>query len=208
MPRALNIMYLCLIPMTRPNSIDLATASAELDGWTVLIEKDDDIVSRAGSNVVRERLLDQALLLDPTLIRYMDDDDILLSHLSTIRDAFASDPTLDIVYTKCIINGITETILSGDPIKDASVLFPWSWVARTSALIRVKELTGYVWNPNKHCRQGGWCWYNFLQCNLNIKYIPIVSYNWQRNSPGSHVSKHSDFWVENKLLLTALKQIK
>ena len=78
-------MNFCLIPITREESAKQAILSAEQDGWKVRTIND---LNREGANTIRERLLDLALSEKATLIRYLDDDDLLLPHLKEIKIIF------------------------------------------------------------------------------------------------------------------------
>jgi hypothetical protein len=196
-------MNICLIPFTRLHTVQTAIDSAENNKWNVITLHDKDL---KGMNVSREQLLNTAFTTEAKLIRYLDDDDILLPHLEQVQNIFEQYKSIDIVYTNFIIN--TDLIkLTGDPKKDAENTAPWMWIAKKETLEQVQRHYGYVWDQRKQCRTGGWCWYNFLKAKLSFKHLSISSYQWNKNSQTNHTSNHPNFDKESKLLHEALAKL-
>lgn len=189
---------ICLIPVTRPSIANNAIKSAESDGWSVITLEDKE---KNGPHIIREKLLNIALKEKASIIRYMDDDDILLPHLQKLN--FENN---DIIYIdhKIVNNKNSEIIiLSGNPECDALSIHPWSWIAKANSLNKIKELNSYLWNPQKPHREGGWCWFNFLQANLKIKHLRTIAYQWNINKISY---KDTNSKLENDLLKKALNE--
>ena len=184
----LTITHACLIPITRSSISNVAIRSAESDGWKVYYLED---LKKEGPNIIRERLLDIALKDNVDYIRYLDDDDILLPHKDQIQ--FNDN---DCIYMRHITFDIHRNTYelaenSGDPLKDAYNIPPWGWVATASALSKIRQRLGYVWNPNQVCcREGGWCWLNFLKSNIKIQYQPIEHYQFSQYEDSKRLSQN------------------
>lgn len=190
-------MNFCLIPITREESAKQAILSAEQDGWKVRTIND---LNREGANTIRERLLDLALSEKATLIRYLDDDDLLLPHLKEIKIIFQNNPELDIIYTNYSIYK-EQFKLTGNLLIDTIQIAPWSWIARASSVAQIKKP---IWDKTKICRQGGWCWLNFLNSNLKIQHYPINAYNWQRHLFKDCIINNPNYHYESCLLRKAI----
>lgn len=188
----------CLIPTTRTDFLAEAVQSAVRDGWIPVVLADPH---RRGPSQTREALLEN--LEGDSLIRYCDDDDIVLTHQDSIQKVFESDPSLDVIYMGHLMksrlkpNVFYSQSYSGDPLRDLMGIHPWSWVARLSSLRKVQKLQGYVWNPEFPCREGGFCWLGFLSCALKIRYLDIAAYQYNGKVFDNCVSNHSDFHVNS-----------
>jgi len=183
----------CLIPTINRPSLINSKVSALHDGWKVITQNGYNNV-----NIAREILFEKAINSNADIIRYCDDDDLILPHKQEILSEISN---CDIIYTNILIcnKNITKGFkLTGNPYKDKYNIFPVSWIARTESLLKIKEKFDYLWNPEIQCREGGWIWYNFLQSNLKIKHLAIYSYLYNQSDNGLH--KHPDFEKQSKLL--------
>ena len=202
--------YACLVPYTRPKTLQVAVDSARLDGWDVLTMQDRN---RDGVNKIREALLARAFA-DETIefIRYLDDDDRLLPHLGQVKKVFEENPKVDIVYLDAVLNmpsGIQHDVnYSGDPLEDAMRVHPWSWVARVSALRDIKRIWGHLWDYSHPCREGNYCWLKFLKSNLVFQHLPIQGYFYNKSFDPVCISQHPSFGVETRKLEQNLQEFR
>ena len=179
----------CLIPYHRLNTVSKAIESATKDGWIVETMQDKEF---HGVCKMREALLNRAFInKEVKFIRYLDDDDILLPHREKIEEIFNSHPEVHIIYTDYIAKLPSGTIhhlkFTGNPKEDCIAIHPWSWIARTEVLHKVKDVYGYLWNYNVG-REGGHTWFNFLQLGANILHVPIEAIQYNKSFESDCIS--------------------
>ena len=201
--------FACLIPYYRLNKVQNAIKSATDDGWIVESMEDKEF---HGVNKIREALLNRAFInKDIEYIRYLDDDDLLLPHLNLIKPIFEANPDIDLIYTSYIMNtpmGARHHItFSGDPLNDCISVHPWSWIARVEALHKVKDIYGYLWNYEKPCREGTYCWINFINTGLKMMYVPIETYEWNKSLDPNCISNHPYFGRETQNVMRIIKNL-
>lgn len=197
---------LCLIPTIRSDKVDGAVESAVLDGWDPIVIED---VDRQGPSATRERLFSR--VRGEALVRYMDDDDTLPPHRERILAYMAANPNVDVVYTDYKMTSardhqtMIDIQFSGDPYKDALRIHPWSWIARASALQKVRSRQGFLWDPKLPCREGGFTWLGILQTELTIVHIPMTGYLYQLPEGHTGIRDHREFGKYHNMLMEQLK---
>lgn len=204
----MDTSFCCLITATEHSPIlDTAIESCKKDSWVYDVYIDSNF---NGPHKTREALLNRTYS-DPKIhyIRYLDYDDILLPHQYEIKQAFNQFPDIDIIYTNAVMNmpsGVKHDIIfTGDPIKDIMAIHPWAWVAKKEALERIKTIYGYVWNYDVTYREGGYLWLKFIEAGLNIKYVPISAYQYNKTFNSSCISQQPGFSIATKEFIQVLK---
>lgn len=201
--------YACLIPYHREDKIQNAIQSAEQDGWIVETIKDRD---RVGQSKMREALLNRAFA-DPKIkyIRYLDDDDTLLPHLEHVSEVFNRYPLLDVIYTNYEIllpdGRLLNSKYSGYPNEDLLMIHPWSWIAKKESLRKIKNIDCQLWNYSYLCSEGGYCWLQFIQHHLNIRFEPVNAYHYNKSYDSDCVSAHPYFERERQKLISKFQEI-
>lgn len=204
----MNTSFCCLITATKPSSLlDAAIDSCKKDSWLYDIYIDSAF---NGPHKSREALLNKTYS-DSKIqyIRYLDYDDTLLPHQYEMERIFSQFPDTDIIYTNAIMkmpSGISHIInYTGDPATDILAIHPWSWVAKKEALERIKTIYGYVWNYDVTYREGGYLWLKFIEAGLNIKYVPISAYQYNKTFNSSCISQQPGFSIATKEFIQVLK---
>ena len=180
----------CIVPVTRIDSFNPAAQSIFNDDWTLSYEIDRD---RVGANIIRNKLLSQAI--DADYIRFADDDDLVLPHREI---AIKELEDCDVVYFDYILNN-SKCNFTGSLMTDAFISpAPWAFVAKATALRCITEL----FDPNLPTCQGGYAFFNMIKHGLKIKHIKHYAYHWLRRDDG--VNSHPD---HKKLLLKLQNQV-
>jgi glycosyltransferase involved in cell wall biosynthesis len=201
--------YACLVPFYRLDTVSKAIDSAINDGWKVETMEDKNYY---GVCKMREALLNRAFVnKDIKFVRYLDDDDVLLPHLDLIKSVFDSNPDIDLIYTDYVVNTSVKkqhhiTFL-GDPLKDCISVHPWSWIARVEALHKIKDIYGNLWNYEKPCREGTYCWINFLKAKLKMLYVPVKAYQYNISFGPNCISQHPYFGRETLNVVNIIKKL-
>jgi hypothetical protein len=183
----------CLIPSTRPDLLPDAVASAEADGWDVIVETDPN---RTGASATRNRLLDRAFQEGYDLIRYSDDDDILLPHREAILPLFAEGT--DVVYTdyRLIEHGHPRSMAMFSNPRWAILNPPdcWGWIATADALKQVVKRTGELWSPAL-LAEGFFVFLELFRAGLKIQHCAIQAYEYRRVEGRLHSFNDGGIWL-------------
>ena len=188
-------------------SFKLAISSITSDGWNVEYLVD---VDRNGPGCTKNILSNNAIKdTDVEFIRFADDD-ILLPHRLNVLEAFTNNPEIDVVclnYDMKLPSGTIHHIeCSGDPIQDTMIVGPWNWVIRKSALCKIIDTYGNVWN-NFNYREGGYLWLRFIRLGLKIHYLGISSYRYTKSFSMNNRSNHPEFYLAGDALLEEVKSL-
>jgi hypothetical protein len=116
-----------------------------------------------------------------------------------------SDPSIDLVAFDAVIlcrDGQSPLLRPNvDPAVMLKTAYPWNFVARASALERMRGAYGSVFREDVPCRLGSWFWLRAFQTGLNVGIVPVVGYlhfDWDdavdsdRISRLPHFSRESD----------------
>ena len=183
----------CLIPYIKPDLLPQAVASAEADGWDVLTQEDPN---REGASATRNKLLTRALEAGYELIRYADDDDIVLPHRERILPAFEAGA--DVVYTNYVMveQGLPRLMAMFANPRWAITNPPdcWGWIATADALKRVQAQSGDLW-PLIPLAEGFFVFLKLFRAELNIQHVPVQAYEYRRVPGGLHDFNDKGFWM-------------
>jgi hypothetical protein len=184
----------CLIPSIRPDKLPTAVESAKSDGWDVLVAEDKN---REGVCILRNRLLQQALQEGYDLIRYLDDDDILLPHLATVTHLFERGS--DVVYTdyRLLHNGVSKfKAMFANPSRAVCQVPPdcCGWIATANALRKVsQQLGGDLWPPYP-LTEGYHVFLELFKAGLKIEHSPVQAFEY-RMGEGLHNFNDGGLWI-------------
>lgn len=167
----------CLIPATRPETIAAAEASAKADGWEVLVKWDRE---HRGVSATRNALFEQARDEGFEVVRYVDDDDVVLPHREQAIAALQGET--DLVYHDFIeVREGTQTPIY-TPRKPAGAIFSppdaWGWAAKVDALERVRKANGQLW-PEVPIFEGYYLFLELARQGLQMKHIPVMAYEYR-----------------------------
>lgn len=184
----------CLIPTTRPGLALRAANSAVSDGWDVITEHD---LLRSGPCATRNSLFATAINEGYDLIRYADDDDIVLPHLAQVLPLFEAGA--DLVYTDFIRvdpNGYRHYQRFPPDPKDVLRWPPdcWGWVATADALKRA----GHHW-PDAGMVEGYFVFLSLFRAGLKMRYAPVPAYEYHMARTGLHASPDVKVWYQKYL---------
>lgn len=197
----------CLIPTTGRDTLRRTVESAY--EWETLTRNDRE---RRGAGWTRNRLIESALKAGAEFIRFADDDDIVVGgNAQTILEPF-EDRTVDLVAFDAVVlcrEGQSPLIRpNADPealLKKTS--YPWNFVARASALERMRAATGVVFREDVPCRLGGWFWLRALQAGLKVSIVPVVGYlhfDWDHSEDTDRLSRLPEYFRESCGLIDAV----
>jgi glycosyltransferase involved in cell wall biosynthesis len=159
----------CLIPSTR-KSLAEVQKSCRKYGWDPIIFKDKD---KSGPCESRNTLLTMAK--DYDLIRYVDDDDLVLGF--SPQDFLESDVVVYFNHITVIGNFRVPHRFAGFPDEDSRLIGPWSWVARRDFL---ESLAQPLWDPAFHPQEGLEIWLKIMRATTKIRFDRGFHYQWNR----------------------------
>jgi hypothetical protein len=190
----------CLIPTTGRETLRRAFESAY--EWETLTRTDSE---RRGAGWTRNRLVESALKAGAEYIRFADDDDIVVGGNSKMLLEPFADPGIDLVAFDAVFlcrAGQSPLIRpSGDPavmLKRAA--YPWNFVARASALERMRASHGSVFREDVPCRLGSWFWLRAFQTGLKVGIVPVVGYlhfDWDDAADSERLSRLPQYFRES-----------
>lgn len=185
----------CLIPTTRPGLALRAANSALADGWDVITEPD---LSRTGPCATRNRLFSRAMDEGYELIRYADDDDIVLPHLAQVIPLFEAGA--DLVYADFIRvdhNGYRHYQRFSPNPQDVLKWPPdcWGWIATADALKRA----GHHWPEDVRVVEGYFVFLSLFSAGLKMRYAPVPAYEYHMARTGLHADPDAKTWYQKYL---------
>lgn len=184
----------CLIPSTRPHTLPRAVKSARDDGWHVLVIEDTE---REGVCLTRNRLLQQAFDAGYDIVRYLDDDDIILPHLERILPFFEAGS--DVVYTdyRLLKDGISKPkVMFANPATCVTSLPVdcCGWIATTESLRKVETIYDQLWPPFP-LTEGYHVFLQMFKTGLRIDYCPVKAFEYCYGDDGLHTQPNGELWI-------------
>jgi glycosyltransferase involved in cell wall biosynthesis len=183
----------CLIASTNRPTLQRTIDSAY--GWEVRVRLDPD---RRGAGWSRNRLFESALESGAEYVRFADDDDLVVGENQSLLLAPFDDVSVDLVAFDAVI--VTKSGLSplNRPTPDPTTLlrksaYPWNFVARTSALSRLRGINGKIFREDVPCRLGSWFWLSALKAGLKVKVVPVVGYIHFDHDDSDRLTKHPEY---------------
>lgn len=179
-----------LTPITREHLLPSIADNIQRDGWGFLYEID---YLKQGPNKIRNSLLNKAIILGATYVRFSDDDDLIMPHRERVCEVL-SNPDIDVVYLDFIFDKNNKQCINpftGDLYNDVMRCpGPWSFVAKVEALNQFNAVGNELFDPTLPCINGGFAFLKMIKAGLRFKYVPIIAYHWRREFDNNSVNKH------------------